>query len=192
MRVSRGCTLLVVFVSLFSGTCESGRSTRPILPPGTNTASNGLVFTLEGGTAIPMGGTHAVCCSTWEPGRIDREALKIFYYDTTKRSSYWKMFLIPSQILEDSVLTLPTPAPGDGPVAIAATDVATGDQASSERAGSSGTVTLRSFSCGPPTEVDATVDAVLGSTSPGGRPIRVKGRFTATVYTNPISCSFSF
>ncbi len=191
MRLSRGLAPLIVLAAFFGGACRSGYSTRP-LPPGTNAVSDGFLFTREDGTVIQMGGTYAVCCSTWEPGTINREALKIFYYDTTKRRSYWKMFLITSQIRPDSALTLPTPKPGQGTLAIAATDVSSGNQASSELPGSSGTVTVHSFACGPPTSIDATVDAYLGSKAPGGGRIRMRGRFTGTVYTNPISCVFTF
>jgi len=192
MRVRLRCALLVLFVSLFGSTCHPDPPTRPILPPGTNAVNAGLVFTRPDGTAIPMGKTYAVCCSTWEAGTIDREALKIFYYDTTKRLSYWKMFLIPSQLREDLVFSLPTPTPGGGAVALSAANIATGNQASSESPGSSGTVTVHSFACGPPTQIDVAVDAVLGSKDPGGETIRVRGRFTATVYTHSISCAFSF
>ena len=75
---------------------------------------------------------------------------------------------------------------------ISVVDVGTGNEARSDQAGSSGTVIIHSLTCGTPARIDATVDALLQSRTPGGEPIRVRGRFTAIVYTNPISCVFSF
>jgi len=192
MRASWRWTLILAAASLMGMGCGRTRLTEPRLPPGANYVADGLAFTRQDATPIPMGRTYAVCCSTWEKGYIDRETIKIFFYDATKRSSYWKMFVIPDEVLGDSVFTFPTPTAGVGPVAIFVNDVGTGNEASGEQAASSGTITIHSFSCGPPTQIDATVDAVLASEFAGGNPIRVQGRFTATVYTNSIACVFGF
>ena len=185
-------TLLLVAASLAAAACGKSKPTAPFLLAGVNSVSDGLRFTRSDATPIPMGRTYVVCCSTWEPGYINRETIKIFFYDPTKANSYWKIFVIPDEVLGDSVFTLPTPSAGDGPVAIFVNDVGTGNEASGEEAGSSGTVTIHSLSCGPPTRIDATVDALLGSEFAGRDPIRVRGRFTATVYHNSIACIFGF
>ena len=184
--------LILAVAPLVLAACGRSKLTAPIIPPRTNSVAVGLAFTRRDFTSIAMGRTYAVCCSTWERGAINREALKIFFYDTTKKRSYWKMFVIPDEAFDNSVFSLPTPAPGEGPVALSVTDIGTGNEATSEQAGSSGTVTIHSLSCGPPTRIDATVDAVLASKAAGGEPIRVRGRFTAAVYQNPISCVFGF
>ncbi|TMQ58889.1 MAG: hypothetical protein E6K76_06615 [Candidatus Eisenbacteria bacterium] len=187
----RRLALAVLAASLACLGCGSNKPTTPIRPPGSNSISDGFTFTREDSTTILMGRTHAVCCSLWEPGYINRETVKILYYDNTKARSTWKMFVIPDEMTQDSVFSLPTPAAGQGPVMVFVYDVGTGNEASSVEQGSSGTVTIHSLSCGPPTRIDATIDAFLGSEFAGGGRIRVRGRFTATVYTNPIACDFS-
>jgi len=187
----RGATLIFLGI-LALASCGRAKPNAPSVPPGVNTLSDGLVFTRADSTVILMGKTYAVCCSTWEAGAIDREALKVFFYDATKRHSYWKLFVIPDIALAASVFALPTPGPGQGAVAITVTDVSTGNTASSDRPGSEGTITIHALGCGPPTRLDTTVDATLGSQTAGGPAIHVRGRFVATTYTNPISCVFSF
>jgi len=171
--------------------CGTTKPTAPIVPPGNNSVVDGFTFTRQDSTPIFMGHSHAVCCSTWEAGFINRETVKVFYYDNTKTRSSWKMFVIPDEVAGASVFSLPTPEAGQGPVMLFVYDVDTGNEASSVQQGSSGTVTIHSLSCGPPTQIDATIDADLGSEFAGGGRVHVRGRFTATVYTNSISCAFS-
>ena len=147
---------------------------------------HGFTFTREDSTTIQSEVMQIV-----RAHYINRETVKILYYDNTKARSTWKMFVIPDEMTQDSVFSLPTPAAGQGPVMLFVYDVGTGNEASSVEQGSSGTVTIHSLSCGPPTRIDATIDAYLGSEFAGGGRIRVRGRFTATVYTNPIACDFS-
>ena len=187
----RRFALAVLAAGLVCLACSTSKPTAPIVRPGSNSIADGFTFTRDDSTTIFMGRSHAVCCSTWEAGYINRETVKVFYYDNTKTRSSWKMFVIPEEAVGDSVFLLPTPEAGQGPVMLFVYDVDTGNEASSVQQASSGTVTIHSLSCGPPTQIDATIDAVLGSEFAGGSRVHVRGRFTATVYTNSISCIFS-
>jgi len=119
-------------------------------------------------------------------------AFKVLFYDSLGVQGGWKLFLLSGEAKQDTTYVLPTTAAGQSHVSMFIADSETGNESNSDQGGSSGTITLHSFSCGPPARIDATIDAVLASELGGGSPIRAQGRFTGTVYTNPFGCAFSF
>jgi hypothetical protein len=191
--MSRG-TLAVasVFCCLLAAACGKDKPTSPVPNTGTNSISNSVRFTRQDSSVIAMGQAYAVCCATWEPGYVDKMAFKVLFYDSLGVQGGWKLFLLSEEAKQDTTYVLPTSAAGQSHVSMFIFDVETGNETNSDQSSSSGTITLHSFSCGPPASIDATIDAVLASELGGGAPIRVQGRLTGTVYTNPLGCAFSF
>lgn len=183
--------LVVITISLFTTACDKDNPTRPGPGASTNSVSNSVRFTRQDSSVIVMGPTYAICCATWEPGYVDKMAFKVLFYDSLGVHGTWELFLLSDEAKQDTSYVLPTTGAGQSHVFMFVFDRETGNEASSEQSGSSGTITLHSFSCGPPARIDAMLDAVLGSEFGAGPPIRVQGRLTGTVYTNPLGCTFS-
>ncbi len=179
-----------LFALLLFAACDDDEvPTRPM----PNLLRNTLTFVRQDSTQIPIGTVYAVCCAVWEPGFIDKQALKILFYDPANQLGGWKLFLLPNEAARDSTYTLPTAEAGQSHVSMFVVDP-NGNELNSDVMESAGSITLHSFSCGPPVRADVTVDAVLGSEFGGGPPIRVQGRLTAEIHTNPspLGCDFSF
>ncbi len=116
-----------------------------------------------------MGQAYAVCCATWESGYVDKMAFKVLFYDSLGTQGGWKLFLLSDEARQDTTYVLPTTGAGQSHVSMFIADLEAGIESNSDQAGSSGTITLHSFSCGPPTRIDATIDAVLASELGGPR-----------------------
>jgi hypothetical protein len=184
--------LVVIAISLLTTACNKAKPTSPGPGTGTNSVSNSVRFTRQDSSVIVMGPAYAICCAIWEPGYVDKMAFKILFYDSLGVQGGWKLFLLLDEAKQDTSYALPTTGVGQSHVSMFVFDLETGNEANSAQSVSSGTITLHSFSCGPPVRIDATVDAVLGSELGGGAPIRAQGRLTGAVYTNPLGCAFSF
>lgn len=183
---------VVISISLLTSACGKDKSTSPGPVAGTNNVSNSVRFTRQDSSVIVMGPVYAICCATWEPGYVDKMAFKVLFYDSLGVQGGWKLFLLSDEAKQDTTYVLPTTAAGQSHVSMFIYDLVTGNETNSDQSSSSGTVTVHSFSCGPPAKIDATIDVVLGSELGGGPPIRAQGRLTGTVYTNPLACTFSF
>lgn len=164
--------------------------------PGTPTppVTGSLTFTRADSTALEMGDTIRVCCGVWDPGFIDKNALKIVIGDPSGQRGGWRFFVLVDEVVADSVYSLPT-APvsqsSQSPVNLFVNDTSRGNELSSSVSESRGSITVHSFSCGPPVRIDATIDVVLGSEFGGGPEVRVRGRYRAEV-TPAYPCSFGF
>ncbi len=150
------------------------------IPPATGP----LTFTRSDSTVLSMGDTTRICCGVWDPGFIDKNALKVVIYDPSGQRGGWKLFVLADEAVADSAYSLPTAPVGEfsqSPVNLFVNDVARGNEASSSASGARGTILVHSFSCGPPVRIDATIDAVLASELAGGSEVRARGRFRAEV-----------
>ena len=161
--------------------------------PTQNEIIDSLTFERQAGTSISMGTDLAICCGIWEPGYIDKNALKILFYDSSMQEAGWRFFILVDEIAEDSSYMLPTSEAGQSAISMFVFDVPTGNELNSDTDESSGSVTINSFSCGPPVTIDFTIDATIGSEYFQGPSVSVTGTFRCTVYTNPspFGCDFS-
>jgi hypothetical protein len=159
-----------------------------------NEIINNLVFQRQNASTIACGTDCTLCCGIWESGYIDKNTLKIMFYDTTMQAANWKLFILIDEAQEHSGYVLPTQPAGQSPVTMFVYDVSTGNEVNSEAEGSSGVITLNSFTCGPPVRADITMNAILGSEFFQGPAITVQGSFTCVVYENhsSIECDFAF
>ncbi len=159
--------------------------------PTANDIQNQIVFTRPDSSKITMGTEYAICCGIWEAGFIDKNTLKIFFFDPSSQKSFWKLFLIVDEIQAGETYSFPTDV--SSPLKMFAFDTSDQNELSSDDDASTGTVTVEVMACGPPLEVRVTIDAVLGSEFHLGPPVAVSGEFRATVYSNPASfgCDFS-
>jgi hypothetical protein len=183
--------LFVLMLSL--GMACSEDSTEP--ETNKHVVQNNLIFTRQDGTSMTMGTNYAICCSVWEAGHIDKNALKILYYDPiSQQTAGWKLFILVDEASQDTTYALPTLAAGQAPISMFLADIPTGNELNSDQSESTGTFTIRSFNCGPPASVSLTIDATVASEFGNGPSVSVSGTFSCTVYSNPapFGCQFSF
>ena len=171
-----------------------GDDDNPVVGNHENEVVNNLVFQRQDTTTITCGSDWAVCCGIWESGYIDKNTLKIMFYDTTMQAASWRLFVLVDEAQEHSGYVLPTQPTGQSPVSMFVYDVSTGNEVNSETDGSSGVITLNSFTCGPPVSLDVTMNAILGSEFFQGPTVHVQGSFTCVVHDNPapFDCNFAF
>jgi hypothetical protein len=171
-----------------------GDDDNPVNGNNNNEIVNNLVFQREDASNITCGTGCAVCCGIWEPGYIDKNTLKIMFYDTTMQAASWRLFILLDEAQEHSGYVLPTQPAGEAPVSMFVYDVSTGNEANSDTEGSSGVITLNSFQCGPPVRANITMNANLGSEFFQGPSIHIQGDFTCVIYDNPapFECEFAF
>lgn len=179
--------LLVILLLSFGCSGDDSGSTQP--DPPENEVINNLTITRQGGAVISSGSEWAICCSVWEPGHIDKNTLKILFYDST---AAWKLFILVDEAASGTTYTLPLAGAGVDPVTMFIVDFTDGNEANSDQSQSTGTITINSFSCGPPVTADVTINASIFSEN-GGPTLDVAGDFTCTVHSNPASfgCDFS-
>ncbi len=179
-------SLAVLWLSFGCGDDDS----KPAQPaPPENEVLNNLTLAREGGAAISSGDMMAVCCSVWESGYIDKLTLKILCGDS---AAAWKLFILVDEAAQSTVYTLPIAGVGVDPVNMFIVDFTDGNEANSDLSESTGTITINSFSCGPPVTVDVSINATIASEN--GRPkVEVAGTFECTVHSNPapFGCDFS-
>lgn len=162
-----------------------------------NLIQNNIVFMREDSTTLVMGSDYAICCAIWEPGYIDKNALKIVFYDPRLWSdpdnaeSFWKLFIVVDEVDLGTPYSLPTSA--DMPFRIFFMDVTNDNELSGAEEESSGIVTIESLTCGPPLQITFSIDAIIGSEFHLMPTVHVTGTFSATVYANPspLGCDFS-
>jgi hypothetical protein len=156
--------------------------------PPENEFSNNLTFTRQGGATMSSGSEIAICCGIWEPGHIDDNTLKILWGDST---AAWKLFILVDEVSAGTTYDLATI--GAAPVQMFIADFSDGNELNSDQSESTGTITINSFSCGPPVTLDVTINATIDSEFHDGPSVTVTGTFTCTVHSNPapFGCDFS-
>jgi hypothetical protein len=156
-----------------------------------NEIDNNLTFTRPDSSEILMGSEYAICCGIWEAEFIDKNTLKILFFDTSHQRSGWKLFLIVDEIQVGETYSFPTDT--NSPLKMFVIDASDQNELSSDDDASTGTVTVELMECGPPVRIQVAVDVVLGSAFHLGPPVSVSGSFRAIVYENPASfgCDFS-
>lgn len=176
---------MALWVCLCLG-CGDDSSTNP----DGDTVQNSIVFSREDQSEVLVGGARAICCGNWEPGAIDRLAVKVFFYDPGNAAAGWKLFLLLDDVAAGETYSLPT-ASSDNPEQffLFVNDVADGNELASDLVESSGTVKVDVVDCGPPLRLDVTVDATLRS-EVAMPAVRAVGRLRVTVHTVPVQCDF--
>lgn len=155
-----------------------------------NSVNNNLVFKYGDDTEIAMGDDYAVCCGIWEPGYNDEAVVKLFFYDYENTLSFWKIFIVIGEAVRDSAYSLPLT---DSPVKVFFIDKDNGNELNGDNPGSTGTITINSFDCGPPVKTSITVNALVESEIGELESVHLTGSFSCTVYSNParFGCGFS-
>jgi hypothetical protein len=138
-----------------------------------------------------MGVNYAICCGPWEAGYDETFVLKIFCYGGSAEESVWKLFIVVDEVELDTPYAFPTDEAN--PAVIYMVDASNSNELSSDTDESSGTITFTVLNCGPPLEVDFTVDCNVGSEFGDGPSVDVSGDFRCTVHSNPspLGCDFS-
>lgn len=186
-KLKKSTCVIVAAAVLFvlSVSCSEDNPSKP----NQNSIDNNMAFEYQNEEPITMGSNYAICCGIWDPGYIDKNAIKIFFYDPSFQRSFWKLFVVPGEVTIDSTYTLPLDY---SPILMFLVDVKTSNELSSNEPESSGTITFSVLDCGPPVTISVTIDALLDSEFGGMPPVQVTGSFSCTVYTNPspYGCSF--
>ena len=160
-----------------------------------NEVQNNLIFNRQDGSTLATGTDYAICCGIWEAGYIDKNTLKILFYDqVSHQKAGWKIFILVDEASQDTGYILPTLEAGQAPVSMFINDIPTGNQLNSDQSSSSGTITIRSLNCGPPVSVSLTIDVKISSEFANQPSVKVTGTFSCKVYSNPapFGCEFSF
>ena len=173
MQLSKIGILFVLAIVLFYG-CSAEQSAGP---EGSkqNVISDDLRFTVlsADSTDMVVAADYAICCGAWESGGFDEMTLKIMAYDTLSEASGWKLFILVGEASQDSMYVLPTEGAGIAHISMFVFDPVSENEWNSDTQQSHGTITLHSFSCGPPVKVDFTIDAEIASEYAGASSIRV-------------------
>ena len=183
-------TAVAATIVVLGLSCSDDKTSSPSTGPGSNSISNDLIFEYPNGTEIPMGRSYSICCGIWEPGYIDKNTLKLFFYDPSFQESFWKLFIAIDEIVLDSLYSLPT---SGSSVKMFLMDVDSSNELSSDESESSGNITVSLLDCGPPVSVSLTIDATVGSEYGGMPSVNVSGSFSCTIHSNPapFGCDFS-
>ncbi len=186
-RAVTAAALLLVLPVVFGCSDDGGGSSAG---PGANSVDNNLVFSYDAGSIIKTGREYAICCGIWEPGYNDKYTLKIFFYDLEQQDAAWKIFFVVNEIATGSSYSF---AESGLPLTMFVINFGDDNELSSDHPQSTGTVTVESFSCGPPVEISFSIDATLASELSGMPPVAVSGDFSCSIYTNPspYGCDFS-
>jgi hypothetical protein len=184
MGLRRFAPSLVLVATVLSIGC--GGDDEPTAPgPGPVPATviaDSLVFQRADSTVLSMGTTPLVCCGLYDPSFVNERAMRIVLYDAAFQKPGWEILILIDRAQAGATTTLPTTIVPPSKVAHVSMFVADlGNELSSDTSGSSGTITVNSFSCTSTTiKLDFDVDAVLGSEFGGGPSMRVQGGFEAT------------
>jgi hypothetical protein len=167
--------------------------------PNSNQIYDSLLFIRERGAIMTTGPDWAICCGEWEPGVNEDNTLKIYVYDALGQEAGFKLFVLLDSVEENVDYSLPTEPAGDAPVSLFINDVsdpslAVENHCRSSVTGSTGTIVVNSFSCGPPVTLDVSIEASIVSETFGSPPVTVSGRFICEIYENPATfgCDFGF
>lgn len=177
--------MFLLVVGLVAAGCSDDDGPAANTAPGNPvqvSIADSLIFTRADSTVVAMGESTLVCCGLYDPGFVNERAMRIVRYDTGTPKPGWQILVLIDRAVAGAVTTLPTAVvpPSKVPyVSMFVADLA--NELSSETAGSSGTITVHSFSSTPARfGIDFSVDAVLGSEFGGGPSMRVQGTFQAT------------
>lgn len=193
----RLCFILSLIPLLLTVSCGEDDSSSKPGNGGENEILNNLSFVRQDDTPLIMGTDYAICCAIWEEGHIDKNTLKIFFYDPLfatepeNADSFWKLFIIVDEVTVGNQYNFPTAA--DDPVKVFLVDAVSSNELSGDANDSTGTVTINSLDCGPPLSVSLTIDATIGSEFHLEPTVHISGTFNVTIYANPspLGCDFS-
>lgn len=156
---------------------------KPTAPePVTTVVVDSLAFMRADSTVLAMGTTPLVCCGLYDPSFVNERAMRIVMFDPANQKPGWQILILIDRAQAGAVTTLPTAVVAPSKVPYVSMFVADfGNDLSSDTAGSSGTITVHSFSCNSTAmQLDFSVDAILGSEFGGAPSMFVKGTFQAT------------
>ncbi|NIO00723.1 MAG: hypothetical protein GTO42_01070 [Candidatus Latescibacteria bacterium] len=190
VTLHRQLIMAVALSLLLALSCSEDEKGGSPTGPRINSVDNNLVFKYQSGREIQMGSDYAICCGIWEPGYIDKNALKIFFYDPSFQQSFWKLFIVVDELTVDSTYSLPT---NGSPVSMFFVDFSNSNELYSHEPESSGSITVYSLDCGPPVKLVFSIDATVGSEYAGMPSVDVSGYFSCAIYSNPapFGCDFS-
>ena len=158
-------------------------------PPVTTAVYEDSLRFFIGGPDLEMGATPLVCCGLYDPGFVNESAMRIVFYDPANTKPGWQLLILVNRAQQGEVATLPTTVVAPSHVPRISMFVPTlSNEFSSDAQGSTGTITVHSFSCTSTSiQVDFSIDATIHSEYWDGGAIQVKGTFRGTF--PPQSCS---
>ena len=184
MKQLGGATpFLLVGATLFLASCSDDDEPNAPEPVTTAVITDSLVFTRSSdSTLVDMGEATLVCCGLYDPSFVNERAMRVVLYDPANQKPGWQVLILVDRAQAGAITTLPTTVVAPSKVAHVSMFVADfGNDLSSDTEESSGTITVRSFSCSATSiQLDFSVDAILGSEFGGGPSMRVQGTFQAT------------
>ena len=182
-RIPHFLTLTALAALVFVTSCgkDDPKPTQPNPKPGdpitTAIVEDSLQFIL--GDTLSMGTTPLVCCGLYDPGFVNERAMRVVFYDAANQKPGWQILVLIDHAQQGEVATLPTQVVAPSKVPRISMFVPTlTNEFSSDADGSSGTITVHSFSCtNTAIQIHFSVDAVLHSEFWDGGTIRVQGTF---------------
>ena len=190
-RISRLLTLAALVVLVLVTACgkDDPKPTGPNPTPGdpitTAVVEDSLQFIL--GDTLSMATTPLVCCGLYDPGFVNERAMRVVFYDAANQKPGWEILVLIDHAQQGEVATLPTSVVPPSKVSRISMFVPI-NEFSSDADGSSGTITVHSFSCtSTAIQIHFSVDAVLHSEYWDGGSIRVQGTVHGTFPPNECS-----
>jgi hypothetical protein len=182
-------TALTILVLLTACGKDDPKPTEPNPTPGdpvtTAIVEDSLQFIL--GDTLSMATTPLVCCGLYDPGFVNERAMRVVFYDAANQKPGWEILVLIDHAQQGEVATLPTSVVSPSKVSRISMFVPI-NEFSSDAQGSSGTITVHSFSCtSTAIQIHFSVDAVLHSEFWDGGSIRVQGTFHGTFPPNACS-----
>jgi hypothetical protein len=191
IRIPRFLTLSALAILVLLTACgkDDPKPTEPNPTPGdpitTAVVEDSLQFIL--GDTLSMATTPLVCCGLYDPGFVNERAMRVVFYDAANQKPGWELLVLIDRAQQGEVATLPTSVVSPSKVSRISMFVPINEY-SSDAQGSSGTITVHSFSCtSTAIQIHFSVDAVLHSEYWDGGSIRVQGTFHGTF--PPSACS---
>jgi hypothetical protein len=191
IRIPRPLALSALIILALLTACgkDDPKPTGPDPTPGdpitTAVVEDSLQFIL--GDTLSMATTPLVCCGLYDPGFVNERAMRIVFYDAANQKPGWEILVLIDRAQQGEVATLPTSVVSPSKVSRISMFVPI-NEFSSDAQGSSGTITVHSFSCtSTAIQIHFSVDAVLHSEFWDGGSIRVQGTFHGTF--PPKACS---
>ncbi len=168
-------------LALFTLMEGCGKDSSPSEPK-NDVIQNNLTFTRQDGSQLIMVTDYVICCGIWDPGYDDRYSLFIAFFDSVQVNSRWMLNIVPEEITFDSPFVFP--GTSNLGTYMFVLDASSDNELSSYESESSGTITINVLDCGPPLQIDLTIDATLASEFWDAPPVTVSGTFSATIHSN--------
>lgn len=168
---------------------DDGNPARPVTNPITvAVVEDSLDFTI-GDLTLTMGDSALVCCGLFDPDFVNERAMRVVFYDPANQNAGWQFLILIDRAQQGEVANLPTTVVAPSKVPRISMFVATpSNEFSSDAQGSSGTITVHSFSCSATAiRIHFSVDATIHSEFWDGGAVRVQGTFRGEF--PPQSCS---